>query len=276
MHIALIDRHGDVDVKSAYVRGLDFFAVKIASGFYDNEKRGLPAGAGLMVVLSAETGFCSAVLLDNAYLTDLRTGLAGAVAARQLAPASVETVGVIGTGVQARYQLRCLRLVRNIERVLVWGRRSERVQAYVDEMSESEGLPVQAADLEGLVRASQVVITTTAATAPLVSAAWLHPRLHITAVGADLHGKQELEAQVLRAADVVVCDSIAQCLAGGELQHVAKEPAEAKSMGVMELGAVVDGAVPGRCSEDQVSVCDLTGMGVQDTAIAVLALGSTA
>lgn len=272
MRIAATDRHGDVDVKSAYVRGMEIFAVKIASGFYENEKRGLPFGGGLVVVLSAETGFCEAVLLDNAYLTDLRTGLAGAVAARLLAPAAVETAGIVGSGVQARYQLRCLRLVRNLDRVLVWDRRPERAQAYVDEISKTECLPVEAVNLEQLVRSSQIVITATAATTPLIRADWLHPCLHITAVGADMPGKQELEADIMRKADIKACDSIEQCLVGGELQHVVKEPGAARSLGVIELGAVVEGAAKGRATDEQLSVCDLTGMGVQDTAIAALAL----
>ncbi len=92
MHIAVADSHGDVDIKSAYVRGLESFAVKIASGFYDNPKLGLPSSSGMMIVLSAKTGFCEAVLLDNGFLTDVRTGLAGAVAAKYLAPYDVNTV----------------------------------------------------------------------------------------------------------------------------------------------------------------------------------------
>lgn len=276
MHVALEDRHGDVDIKSAYVRGQESFAVKIASGFYDNEKLGLPFGSGLMVVLSAETGFCRALLLDNGYLTDLRTGLAGAVAGRALAPEQVETVGVLGTGMQARYQVRSLQLVRTFKRVLVWGRRKERVRAYIDEMSQVLKVPVEAADPEQLVRAAQVVITTTASTTPLLRAAWLHPALHITAVGADFHGKQELDAEILRRAELVVCDSIPQCAIGGEIQHLGLDPDKIRATGIVELGGVVEGAVPGRTQADQISVCDLTGMGVQDTAISTFALRQAA
>ena len=122
MHIEVPEHHGDVDIKSACVRGLDHLAVKVASGFFDNPKLGLPSGGAMVVVLNAKTGFCEAVMLDNAYLTDLRTGLAGAVAARYLAPETVRTVGVLGSGAQARYQVRALRLVRDFERVLVSAR----------------------------------------------------------------------------------------------------------------------------------------------------------
>ena len=219
MHIEVAEHRGDVDIKSACVRGLDHLAVKVASGFFDNPKLGLPSGGAMVVVLSAKTGFCEAVMLDNAYLTDLRTGLAGAVAARHLAPETVRRVGVLGSGAQARYQVRALRLVRDFERVLVSARDAGRTAAYVTEMSESLALPVEATTPEVLVRESDVVITTTPARAPIVEAGWLHPGLHITAMGSDLPGKQELDPEVLRHADRVVCDRREQCRAMGELQH---------------------------------------------------------
>ena len=270
MHIEVAEHHGDVDIKSACVRGLDHIAVKVASGFFENPKLGLPSGGAMVVVLSAKTGFCEAVMLDNAYLTDLRTGLAGAVAARHLAPGTVRTVGVLGAGAQARYQVRALRLVRDFERVLVSARDAGRTAAYAAEMRESLGLPVEAATPEALVRASDLVITTTPARSPIVDAAWLHPGLHITAMGSDLPGKQELDPEVLRRTDRVVCDRREQCLAMGELQHAA-ELLEGENAPV-ELGELTSGRAPGRRSAEEITVCDLTGTGVQDTAIASLAL----
>lgn len=270
MHVALHDRNGDVDVKSAYVEGLSRFAVKIASGFPGNANKGLPSGSGLMVLLSADTGFCEAVLLDNGYLTDLRTGLAGAVAAKYLAVDEPRTVGVVGTGIQARYQIECLRLVRSFDRLLAWGRSPERLAGYVQEMRTRLGVEVLgAATVEEVVRESQVVITATAAREPLVRAEWLHPGLHITSVGSDLPGKRELESEVLRRADLVVCDRRSQCRVIGELQHLA--PGEIDALALHELGELTSGLRPGRNAEDQITVCDLTGTGVQDTAIADLA-----
>ena len=270
MHIEVAEHHGDVDIKSAYVRGLDHLAVKVASGFFDNPKLGLPSGGAMVVVLNAKTGFCEAVMLDNAYLTDLRTGLAGAVAARYLAPETVRTVGVLGSGAQARYQVRALRLVRDFERVLVSARDAGRTAAYAAQMSESLGLPVEATTPEALVRESELVITTTPARSPIVDAAWLHPGLHITAMGADLPGKQELDPEVLRSAGRVVCDRREQCLAMGELQHAA-ELLDGGNPPI-ELGELTSGRAPGRQSAEEITVCDLTGTGVQDTAIASLAL----
>ena len=270
MHIEVAEHHGDIDIKSACVRGLDHLAVKVASGFFENLKLGLPSGGAMVVVLNAKTGFCEAVMLDNAYLTDLRTGLAGAVAARHLAPEAVHTVGVLGSGAQARYQVRALRLVRDFERVLVSSRDAGRTAAYAAEMSERLGLPVEAAPPETLVHESELVITTTPARAPLVDAGWLHPGLHITAMGSDLPGKQELAPEVLLGADRVICDRREQCLAMGELQHAA-ELLEGKSAPI-ELGEITSGRTPGRQSAEEITVCDLTGTGVQDTAIACLAL----
>ena len=271
MHISVADNNGDVDIKSAYVSGLDGFAVKIASGFFDNPKRGLPSSSAMMVMLSAKTGFCEALLLDNGYLTDLRTGLAGAVAAKHLAPAVVTTVGIVGAGAQARYQLRSLRLVRDFRRVLVRGRSPENVADYIEDMTAELGLEVrEAGGLEELVGESQVVVTTTPSREPVIKAQWLHPGLHVTAMGSDLVGKQELDVGVLERADRVVCDRRSQCFGMGELQHAAGIFTE--DGGIDELGSLTAGESPGRQSEEEITVCDLTGTGVQDTAIATLAL----
>lgn len=272
MHIHAADRNGDVDVKSAYVEGVPYFAIKIASGFYDNPARGLPAGNAMMVLLDSATGFCEALLLDNGYLTDLRTGMAGAVAARYLAPRAVETVGVLGTGIQARYQVQCLALVRRFERVLVWGRDMRKARECAADLARH--LPIRAEatdDITSLARQSQVLYTTTPSRAPLLPPEALHPGMLVCAVGADFPGKQELHPQVLRQADRLVVDSLSQCLVNGELQHLAVGGQLPAGLEVDELGQLTAGTRPGRTDEDQVIVCDLTGTGVQDTAIANLA-----
>ena len=116
------EAHGEVDVKTAYIPGFDGFAIKVSPGFFDNPKIGLPSLNGLIILFSAKTGLVEALLLDNGYLTDVRTAAAGAVAARHLAPADVETAGVLGCGVQARLQIEAAHLVRPFRHVLVWGR----------------------------------------------------------------------------------------------------------------------------------------------------------
>ncbi len=272
MHVEVADHHGDVDIKSAYVSGLDQFAVKLASGYFENVKRGLPSSSAMMVLFHADTGFCAAVLLDNGYLTDLRTGLAGAVAAKYLAPERVTTVGVVGTGAQARYQIECLKLVRDFERLLVFGRDAGRRNAYQESMSERLGMRVEAApSIEALVNSSDLVVTTTPSREALVQADWLHPGLHVTAMGSDLAGKQELAPEVLTRADLLVCDRRSQCAAMGELQHAIAAGVINEDADILELGSITSGRHPGRSSAEQVTVCDLTGTGVQDTAIAALA-----
>jgi len=272
MIVEVPESRGEVDVKSAYVRGLDSFAIKIASGFFDNVKVGLPSGSGLMIVVSARTGFPQAVLLDNGYLTDVRTALAGAIAADHMARDRVTVVGVLGAGVQGRYQVRALRLVREFGRVVVWDRDAAAAARYADEMSQELGIGVGTREERSeVVLESDVLITATAARAPLVKAEWLHPGLHITAMGSDSEEKQELEPEVLARADRVVCDRKSQCFRLGELHHALDASVITDEHEITELGELTAGLRTGRERDTEITVCDLTGVGVQDTAIAILA-----
>lgn len=260
--------NGEVDVKTAYIPGFDGFAIKVSPGFFDNPKIGLPSLNGLMILFSARTGLVQAVYLDNGYLTDLRTAAAGAVAARHLAPAQVETAGVIGTGVQARLQMRAAHLVRPFARVLVHGRDMAKARACAGDLAAALGVEAQAvADPAHLVAESQLVVTTTPARTPVLKADWLHPGLHITAMGSDQDGKNEIEPAALVAADLYVCDRVGQCESRGELR-AALAAGLWDGRTPPELGEVILGRRPGRRSADDVTLCDLTGTGVQDTAIA--------
>lgn len=270
------EHNGEVDIKTASIDGLDSFAVKVASGFFDNPKRGLPYGGGMMILMSAETGFLQALLADNGYLTDLRTGLAGAIAATHLAPATVTTAGVIGSGTQARYQIRGLKLVRDFERLVVYGVIHEEVQRYAEEMERELGVTVTiAATPESVVRQSEFVVTTTPSREPYLEALWLQPGVHVTCMGADMEDKQELHADCFGIADLVACDRLSQCRVIGELHHALDDGAVDETE-VVELGDLTGGRRPGRASADQITICDLTGVGVQDTAIARLAYARAA
>jgi ornithine cyclodeaminase len=273
LSMAIAEKHGEVDVKTAYVPGLAGFAIKVSPGFFDNPKRGLPSLNGLMIVLDAETGIVKAVLLDNGYLTDVRTAAAGAVAARHLAPAHVETAGVIGAGMQAELQIEALALVRPFARLLVWSRDATKAEAYAARMTARLGRPVAATEsAEALVRQSQVVVTTTPSRSPLIRADWLHPGLHITAMGSDSGEKNELDPAIVTTADRFVCDRLAQSKVVGELRSAIAAGVVGPDFVAAELGAICAGVVPGRAGDDEITVCDLTGTGVQDTAIAVHAL----
>lgn len=272
MRVDIHDHNGEVDVKTAYVKGKEMFAIKVSSGFFDNPKRGLPSGNGFMMLMSTQTGIPQALFLDNGYLTEVRTAAAGAIAADYLSRKDIETVGVIGAGSQARFQVKALALVRDFKKVLVYARSAERARQYAKEMSKALGIEVQAAEsAEQVVRNSNLVITTTPATEPIVKAEWLHPGLHITAMGSDAEHKQELETGVLVAADKVVCDTKAQCAKLGELHHALDSGALKDFSGVIELGQLTSKELKGRDNDDQITVCDLTGTGVQDTAIALFA-----
>jgi len=273
MHLEVPEYGGDVDIKSAYVQGLESFAVKIGAGFFNNYRLGLPNSPAMMVVISAKTGMAEAVLLDNAYLTDVRTGAAGAVAARHLAPGNFTTAGQIGAGAQGRFQMSGLKTVRDFDRLLAYDVDRERLQAYVEEMSELLGVEVVACtDVESVIRQSSVVVTSTPAREPYLKADWLHPGLHITCMGADLPEKQELEAEVLARADLLACDRKSQCLKMGELHHAISAGLIDENTDIIELGQITSGQRKGRSSDDQITICDLTGTGAQDTAIAVLSL----
>lgn len=270
MRIDIPEHNGEVDIKSAYIKGLDSFAVKLSSGFFNNSSLGLPSLSGMMLLISSVTGLPEAILLDNGYLTDVRTAAAGAIAAKHLAIPQVDTVGVIGTGTQARVQMEALHQVRPFRKLLVYGRTEESVQAYIADMQQK--LPVDvvsAASPEQVVRASEIVVTTTPSKAPLIQADWLHPGLHITAMGSDTEHKQEIDTGVFRAADLIVCDVKAQCLRLGELHHAVDDGVlDVNDCRIHELGELTSGAEPGRTDDDQITICDLTGTGVQDTAIA--------
>jgi ornithine cyclodeaminase len=269
LHMALPEANGEVDVKTAWIPGLPSFAIKVSPGFFDNPKLGLPSLSGMMMLLSAETGRLEALHLDNGYLTDLRTAAAGAVAARHLARDDARVAGVLGAGLQARLQIEALKLVRPLEQVLVWARDAGKAEAYADEMSARLGIEVTpVGSAERLVLEADVVVTTTPARTPLVVADWLHPGLHVTAMGSDAATKNELHPAVLARADLLVCDRRSQCAEVGELHHAPRQGAD---LAVSELGEITSGARPGRQDDDQITVCDLTGTGVQDTAIALLA-----
>jgi ornithine cyclodeaminase len=260
---------GESHVKGAYIHGSPYFSVKEAAGFYGNAERGLPITSGLILVFDATTGFPAAILFDNGHLTELRTGAAGALAAELLAKKTVSRVGVIGSGGQARYQLAALLQVRQPERVVVFGRSPESARLYAREMEERHGTTIEVAEsARQAVEGSDIVVTTTPAREPIVHADWLGPGTHVTAVGSDLAEKQELDVAVIGKADKVVADRLAQCIRQGEIHHAVDAGVIGAEAVHAELGEIAAGEKPGRESDDEITVADLTGLGVQDAAVA--------
>ena len=258
---------GDTHIKYGYIKNDDSFVVKIASGFYDNPKHGLPSNSGLMLVFSQHTGLLQTVLLDEGYLTDVRTAVAGRISAKYLASAEIETIGVLGTGIQARLQVLQLKSLTRCRRVMVWGRSATSLESYRHAL-EPEGFSVATTmEAEEVTAACNLIITATPSTTPLLSADHLRPGTHITAVGSDTPQKQELDPLILQKADLVVADSIPQCRERGEIAKALGAGALHEDQ-IVELGEIISGRVRGRTARDQITVADLTGVAVQDIQIA--------
>ena len=261
--------HGESDVKAAYIEGLDSFAVKVASGFFNNPKLGLPSSNGLMILLDSQTGVIKSVLLDKGYLTDVRTAIAGAIASKYLSKPESSTVAIIGTGIQARMQLEALTLVRDIKNVNVWSRDIKKTHAYIEDVSKNINLNFTAFDnTNEVVNNADILITTTPSKKPLVDYSSLPKGIHITAMGSDAEEKNELEPDIIKNCDVYVPDSQAQTSILGELNHAIKNNLIKSDMIFNDLGKIIINPELGRKNNDDITVADLTGTGVQDTAIA--------
>lgn len=261
--------NGDCCVKSAYVYGAAAFAVKVSTGFYDNPKQGLPTNNGLIVLFSAKTGEPVALLQDEGWLTCVRTALAGQLAARLLAPREVHGIGIIGSGVQARLQLEYLHPVTSCRDVFVWGPTRKNSELFAEEMS-ALGFNVHAMDTaEGVAANANLIVTATPSREPLLRSAWIRKGTHITAVGADGAGKQELEPVIVGRAGAIVVDSIDQCSRYGEISHALSAGLISADQ-LLELGALLDAKQRARddTNPTQITVADLTGVAVQDVQIA--------
>ncbi len=275
LSMSMEEFNSEVDVKTAHIKGWERFAIKVSSGSFDNPKRGLPSLSGLMMLFSTQTGHVEAVLFDEGYLTMVRTAVAGAIAAKHLSRADSRRVGVIGAGEQAQRQVEALRLVRNIDTLDVWARRPQGAEDYAERM-RSQGLTVTVRDsVHAACEQADIIVTATPSREPLLQASDLPDGVHVTAMGSDSPDKRELDESVLTRADAFVCDSRAQSEHNGELKVFASERREAPFK-VHELGRVIERGERLRVSDAAITVCDLTGTGVQDTAIASFALSRLA
>lgn len=272
LRLDIPEHRGEVDVKAAYVPGIEGFAIKISPGFFDNPKIGLPSTSGMMVLLSSRTGLVQALLLDNGYLTDMRTAAAGAVAAKYLSRIDAGIATIFGAGMQSRLQLKALMLVRPIREARIWARDNAKAKTLAVELTAELGIPVKAfADPEAAVAGADIIVTTTPSATPILKAEWLQPGQHVTAMGSDAEHKNELDPALIGTAGLYVADSLTQTRRLGELHHAIEAGLVPRDADFTELGQVVAGQKAGRSDAGQITVADLTGTGIQDTAIASLA-----
>jgi ornithine cyclodeaminase len=246
---------GEVHIKSSYRKGGSRFALKVAGSYATR-----PYGS--IVLVSVESGETVAYFDDGGYLTDLRTAAVAAMVARELGRDD-HVIGILGTGVQARLQAELHRAVLPLSEVHVWGRNPERAAACAREIGVRlpEVRVVVSPSPAEVAAAARLLVTATAARAPLLSAGALQPGTHVSAVGADSPGKQELDPEILRRAALLLVDSLAQCSRLGELQHAQEEKSRA-----IEIGAFC--AAPSAYDHAGITVADFTGLGVEDLFIA--------
>ena len=257
---------GDTHIKYGYIRQDDYYVIKIASGFYDNPKLGLPTSSGLMLLFSQKTGELIAVLLDDGYLTQVRTAGAGAVVGKYFAPQKVRRVGVFGAGVQGRMQVEYLRYVRDFKDVIVWGVNQEELDRYRADMTPKGFLVQTTFDSEEIAATCNVIITATPSYKPLLSVGQIRRGTHLTAMGSDTAEKQELDPAILKRADKLAVDSIPQSLLRGEV-FKALEAGMIRKEDLVELGTAISERKFQRQSEEEITVVDLTGVAVQDIQI---------
>ena len=270
------EQHGECHVKSAAWRGRPYVSIKVASGSYRNAARGLPGAGGMIVMLSADSGLPVALLHDDCWLTNVRTAAAGALAAALKPVSDDATLGVIGTGTQAEMQAGMISAHLGLSSVAVWGRSAAKTAALCDRL-RAGGLTATAREsVRDVCHASAILVTTTPATSPVVQLEDVPETLHIVAVGADTPGKTELDPRILGRAHTIVTDDHRECLHHGDFGVAVRSGAvredDDRSFGEMLVLAAAD---PGM-ARDGISVVDLTGMGVQDLAIAELALSRLA
>jgi ornithine cyclodeaminase len=258
---------GECHIKYGYAKNGKYYVVKIASGFSENPKNGFPSNQGLMLLFDKQTGVPICTLFDEGYLTDVRTAMAGALVAKCLSPKNITCVGIVGTGAQAFYQLKFLTHATTCRKAMLWGRDLEKAKKLAKHHCLNDWTIQVVTDLEKVTAECNLIVTTTSSSKPFVFATHIKPGTHITAIGADEIGKQELDEEIFVKADKVIVDSRSQCMKRGDVSYALKKGLISKEK-LAELGEVLVNPSLGRTSDDQITVCDLTGIAIQDLKIA--------
>ena len=257
---------GDVHIKYGYIKNQDYYVVKIASGFYGNTKMGIPSGQGLMLLFKQETGQLEAILLDEGYLTNIRTVAAASLAIKHFAPKQITAVGILGTGTIAKLQIQHLQQNNLCKSFWLWGRNEAKAQQLKSELGSDFEIHIATTCAE-IAQNANTIITTTPSEDPLLQADDIKPGTLIVAIGSDTQHKQELASEILGKADLVIADSIPQSKSRGEVYQAVKTGAISEEK-VVELGNALQDSSQQGTNAEQITVVDLTGVAVQDIMIA--------
>jgi len=262
------EHRGELDIKACYSRTNEMISVKTAVGYWDNPQNfELPTLLATLTLFDGRSGY-PLCIMDGGRITGYRTGAAGGVSAKWLARKDSKTVAVIGAGTQARMQVRAIKTVLPIDTVKVWSPIKEEMERYCTDLEQELGIQVASCENpEDAVRDADIVVTATPGKAAIVQDEWIRNGTHIIAIGADMEGKQELDPRIFARARVFV-DSIEQCMVRGETQNPLKAGIMTAESICGELGDVLLGKVIGRGNDDEITLFDSTGMGVQDNTTA--------
>ncbi|WP_440953496.1 alanine dehydrogenase [Methanococcoides sp. FTZ1] len=260
--------NGDLRTMPAYLEEQDVAGVKIVNVHPDNRQKGLPTVMALFVLNSTETGAPLAVM-DASYLTDIRTGAAGGIAAKHLARPDSHILGLVGSGNQARTQLVAIANVFDLEEVKVYSAHKESAEQFKQEMECKADCTIEVCSSIEEVCDCDILVTVTPVRTPIVKSKWIKPGTHINAIGADAAGKEELEASILLQSRVVV-DDMAQASHSGEVNVPLSEGLITVDNICCEIGEVIAGLEPGRLNESDITIFDSTGLAIQDVATALL------
>ncbi len=263
---------GHADALYGFKSGFDRESLALglkSGGFWPrNADKGLTNHQSTIFLFDADTGRCRAVVGGN-LLTALRTAAASAVSIRHLARRDARVLGMIGAGHQSTFQLRAALDQRDFDRVVGWNLNPADLDRLA-KVADERGIPFQAVDLDQLGAQADVIITITSSFAPILQAAQVRPGTHLACMGTDTKGKQEVEAALLGKASVFT-DEVAQSVTIGEAQHAVAQGLIAPD-DITQIGAVINGDRPGRVSDDQITLFDGTGVGLQDLAVASAAV----
>ena len=256
--------NGDIRVMPAYLEGLNETGVKIVNAHLDNRsKYGLPTVLASIMLFNSETG-APISLMDGTHITAMRTAAASAVAAKYLARKDSKILAVVGAGYQSFRQVEAVREILKLESVKIFDIDSDKAEKLAASLHEKFGVDAKNfASAEETVRGSDVLVTVTPSRKPIVMSEWVTEGMHISAVGADAPGKEELEPELLKRAMIVI-DDWEQGSHGGEINVPLSNGVIRKSDIYAEISEIVTGVKPGRTSDKEITVFDTTGLAIQD------------